>query len=408
MIELTFDRVEDGCLICVDESGDEYCLPINEAVSRAVRLTVSGEAPEVAVQIPELLRPKDIQALIRAGADPAELVRVSGLSQEHVERYAAPVFDEREFVALRGRSFTLTHEGDAPSLEDLARERLVERGIDPVALNWDAVRQPHGWVLRLDFETEDGPSRARWRIDMNDRALMALNEQAQWIAAGSEPDSPIPPMRLLSAVPGPDGEGYLEEGDLAGESESLGSPLSLLDGLMDSRGLRDPVEFGLDDDPLGLPADVLELRQATEEEAPRDTDVPLEDPSARPYATGPRPSGVFDDASSWSEPPLVAAPTWDNAGIQGQEQTPERVSVWDRPTPGSGAEQAGLGDPPQGELFDAAGVDEYQEPYLAEEPPSQEPSPVRRSSRSHARRSSVPSWDEIVFGSARTDPEDEG
>ncbi|MDR2380015.1 MAG: DUF3071 domain-containing protein [Bifidobacteriaceae bacterium] len=255
MNELEFERVEDGKLVAVDPAGTPYTLPITPALRAAVRETPSPDLPEVVVQVPEVLRPKDIQSLVRAGARPEELARVSNLDPAHIDRYAAPVMDERAYIAARARALTLPNEPGSPTLEALAAERLAQRGVDADTLEWDAVRQPSGWVVRLNFTASEGPSRARWQVDLAAGSLTPLEEQARWITRPTEPDSPIPPARHLSPVPSDDELDYPDPAD---------SPYSLLDDLMDARGLRDPLPPGMAADTLAGEADVLELRRADE------------------------------------------------------------------------------------------------------------------------------------------------
>ncbi|MDR0592285.1 MAG: DUF3071 domain-containing protein, partial [Bifidobacteriaceae bacterium] len=120
MNELTFERADGDRLICVDQSGAEFAVPITDALRAAANQAPKPEAADAVIQIPESLRPKDIQALVRAGADPAELAEASGLELKHVDRYAAPVLDERRYVAAEARRFSLRHDLEGRSLEQLA------------------------------------------------------------------------------------------------------------------------------------------------------------------------------------------------------------------------------------------------------------------------------------------------
>ncbi|MDR2378039.1 MAG: DUF3071 domain-containing protein [Bifidobacteriaceae bacterium] len=377
MSELTFGRAEGDRLICVDQSGVEFGLAVDAELhtavnqvwrSQAAKAAEAADAAEPGVQIPRELRPKDIQSLVRAGADPAELAEASGLGLDHVTRYAAPVLDERQYVSRQARRLALRHDPDARPLEEVVFERLARQGIEPTALVWDAVRQPHGWVMRLDFDAESGPVHARWQVDLAGRALTALNDQAQWIGRGDEPDLPLPLARHLSAVPAggapavraDDGDGDYDDQPDQSEADPA---LSLLDGLMSHRGLHQPAASAEDARPAASQAEVFELRRSQEA---------ADSPSGA--------DGVF---------------------------TAELATGLDEPSADFWGASGG------GDLFDQAPVETRPqvEPFLTEaaDPPPEddesEPVPERatRSSRSQAKRSSVPSWDEIVFGSTRAD-----
>jgi hypothetical protein len=408
---LTFERAEGDRLICVDQSGAEYALPIDDTLRAVVNQAPKTEAADTVIQIPEVLRPKDIQTLVRAGANPAELAEASGLDLEHVNRYAAPVLDERQYVAGQARLFSPRHDLEGRTLTQLASQRAAQQGIETSALIWDAVRQAEGWVLRLEFESEAGPVRARWQADLAARTLAPLNDQAHWLSRGEEPDQPIPLLRHLSAVPG-----LVDSGDQVSDDEdgldSTGAPLSLLDGLMGHRGLRQPVPSSADTRPLTSQADVLELRHGGQ--TPGDwLDESVERQEIAPD------SAELAASEDWSVPVGLDETDSDRtlgigeAGANGPSGGPWSPAV---PTPG-----AWNSPDSQGALFDQAPVESrpYAQPFLSEEdgfdpadggsgtPADQgeaEPErPPTRSSRSHAKRSSVPCWDEIVFGSSRTD-----
>ncbi|MDR1441003.1 MAG: DUF3071 domain-containing protein [Bifidobacteriaceae bacterium] len=417
MNDLTFERADGDSLICVDESGAEYSVGITDQLKAAVNRTRAvaevGEAPDVVIQIPEVLRPKDIQTLVRAGAQPSELAEASGLDPEHINRYAAPVLDERDFVSRQARALPLRRDPEARSLEELAFQRMAEHGIDPAAATWDAVRQVQGWIVRLDFEAPSGPVRARWQVDLASRALTALNDQAHWVVRGSEPESPIPALRHLSAVPGfDDGEDVQggDNGDL--DRDESGAPLSLLDGLSGHRGLRQPVSFNDETGPLTGDADVLELRQEQEEQPDwltgGSTDLPqvgrwddLETyegigrrTGASPtdgWPTGPVQADMWEDAN----PTDSQGALFGEAPVRSQRYSSPFSPILDEPAPPISAPQPIRRADPGPETDPNIETDPNPEPV---------PDPPRgRTTRSHAKRSSVPSWDEIVFGSSKTD-----
>ncbi|MDR3107330.1 MAG: hypothetical protein LBU05_03925, partial [Bifidobacteriaceae bacterium] len=177
------------------------------------------------------------------------------------------------------------------------------------------------------------------------------------------------------------------------------APLSLLDGLMGHRGLRQPVLSPADTQPLDNQADVLELRQMIDpptETLPGDGSErePTEpdSPASAAYADWAAPLGEAEpgDAPGDGETGLNAVPTSANLGSQGalfgQAPVESRSHAEPFSPPADGADSSS----------GAAGVSNNQDEPAPERPPT-------RSSRSHAKRSSVPSWDEIVFGSSRSD-----
>ncbi|MDR1824168.1 MAG: DUF3071 domain-containing protein [Bifidobacteriaceae bacterium] len=367
MEELRFDRAEDGRLILVHPEQGEFALEVTEALRAALREMPRPEVPEVPLVIPEVLRPKDIQALVRGGADPQDLAASAGLPLEQIMRYAAPVFDERAYIATQGAELPISHDDGAATLRATVEAKLLSHGVEPETLVWDAIREHDTWVVRVDYVADDGPGRARWAVNLATRHIEPLGKQAAWLLERDLPDSPIPPVRHLTAV-SDEPEPYDEEPPEPEDHDGLEPPLSLLDSLMESRGLREPAEYeGLSTDQ----ADVLELHPAPAPQAPSYAAYTLEE--------------TYQEVTV--EPPLTV-PT----PLLGTEAPLERVSIKER----------SLDHISQIQISDDTTVEPGPEAALAapeeEEPPPPPPTPP---SRSRAKRSSVPSWDEIVFGAPR-------
>jgi len=383
MDELRFERQDGDRLILMGPDDQSYQVVVTAELRAAVRLTARPPLPEAVPNlIPEDLKPRDIQALVRAGADPTELANVTKTKSEHVLRYAAPVMDERTYVAERARLIEIRHQEDSATLEQLAIERLASRGVDPLTMEWDAYYTAGCWVARLDFELAEVVRTARWNVDLAGRRLAPLDEPAEWITEPGPPDGPVPPPRRhLTAVAsqadqrtGPAANAQQDSGPAPGAAAEA-SQLSLLDDLMDARGLREPVSLDLKGEPITAePAQVFELRrpppQAPGQGSP---DLPpysaytLEDASAAETdAGGTERISLRQRAADL--PPVLAT------GNQPPAAPP------DTPTPVEGTELVPPVDPP-------------------------DKTKTTRASRPRAKRSSVPSWDEIVFGASRS-PED--
>src|SRR5918997_5164903 len=108
MPELELVRLhEDGDhLVLRAPDGQESTLPISDALRAAVRrdrprteaLPTQGEAT---------LRPRELQARLRAGASAEELAVEAGIPVAHVQRYEWPVMAERDHVIRQVRAHRL-------------------------------------------------------------------------------------------------------------------------------------------------------------------------------------------------------------------------------------------------------------------------------------------------------------
>jgi hypothetical protein len=185
-------------LTLTDEDGRRYQVPIDDALRAAVRrdrpklhdLPVDGAS----------LRPKDIQALIRAGASVAEVAERSGLDEERVRRYEGPVVAERTWVVQQAQNQRVGHETDAPRLGDLVLDRLAARGVEPGTLDWDAVRHPgQSWEVVATFVAGEKEREARWEVDLAARTLHAVDDEARWLSE-TEIGTSAHPRRHLSPV----------------------------------------------------------------------------------------------------------------------------------------------------------------------------------------------------------------
>ena len=129
----------------------EYSLPIDERLRAAVR----GDRPrlgQIEIEVESHLRPRDIQARIRAGASAEEVAQLAGISVERVRRFEGPVLAERAFMAERARKTSVRRHGEStgPQLGDAVAERLLLRGAEKDSDSWDSWRRDDGtWEIVL-------------------------------------------------------------------------------------------------------------------------------------------------------------------------------------------------------------------------------------------------------------------
>ncbi|MPV38572.1 septation protein SepH, partial [Georgenia subflava] len=186
-------------LTLTDEDGRRYRLDIDDSLRAAVRRDRPGlEALRAAGE--SALRPKDIQALIRAGASVAEVAEQSGLPAEHVRRYEGPVVAERSWVVQQAQAQRLGHESDAPRLGDLVVDRLAARGVEAGSLEWDAVRrQGAPWEVMVTFVAGEREREARWQVDLAARTMHAVDDESRWLSE-TDVGPGAPQRRHLSPV----------------------------------------------------------------------------------------------------------------------------------------------------------------------------------------------------------------
>ncbi|MFI6936438.1 septation protein SepH [Streptomyces sp. NPDC050287] len=233
----------------------EYTLPIDERLRAAVR----GDRPrlgQIEIEVESHLRPRDIQARIRAGATAEEVAQMAGIPVDRVRRFEGPVLAERAFMAERARKTPVRRPGEnaGPQLGEAVQERLLVRGAEKDTVQWDSWRRDDGtWEVLLVYRVAGEPHSASWTYDPPRRLVQAVDEEARSLigesddlAAAPEPSFPFVPRiarlprdrpldraldRERPSLPGPSLDEPAEEE--AGERDSL---TSLLEAVPSFRG----------------------------------------------------------------------------------------------------------------------------------------------------------------------------
>ncbi len=186
----------------------EYTLPIDERLRAAVR----GDRPrlgQIEIEVESHLRPRDIQARIRAGATAEEVAQLAGIPVDRVRRFEGPVLAERAFMAERARKTPVRRPGEnaaGPQLGEAVQERLLLRGADKDTVQWDSWRRDDGtWEVLLVYMVADEPHSASWTYDPPRRLVQAVDEEARSLIGESEdlaaPEPSFPFVPRIARLP---------------------------------------------------------------------------------------------------------------------------------------------------------------------------------------------------------------
>ncbi|MET9255246.1 septation protein SepH [Streptomyces sp. NPDC048182] len=324
----------------------EYTLPIDERLRAAVR----GDRPrlgQIEIEVESHLRPRDIQARIRAGATAEEVAQMAGIPVERVRRFEGPVLAERAFMAERARKTSVRRPGEnsGPPLGEAVQERLLLRGAEKDTTLWDSWRRDDGtWEVMLVYRVAGEPHSASWTYDPPRRLVQAVDDEARALIgetddlAAPEPSFPFVPRiaRLPRDRP--------------------------LDRSLD-RELREPRERP------SLPAAAADAAEEAPAERERDSLTSLLEavPSFRGDLVVPeRPT----------EPPA--------------EEPVEEAEAEEPPAPAASAGSA------YADILMPRSVGSHRDRLTGSTDRQAEADGVRP-----GRRAAVPSWDEIVFGTRR-------
>ncbi|GAA2063839.1 septation protein SepH [Streptomyces cheonanensis] len=179
----------------------EYTLPIDERLRAAVR-NDRARLGQIEIEVENHLRPRDIQARIRAGATAEEVAQLAGIPVDRVRRFEGPVLAERAFMAERARKTPVRRPGESagPQLGDAVAERLMLRGADKDAVRWDSWRRDDGtWEVLLVYRVAGETHSASWMYDPPRRLVQAVDDEARALLGESE-DPPEPSTPFVPRI----------------------------------------------------------------------------------------------------------------------------------------------------------------------------------------------------------------
>jgi hypothetical protein len=354
-------------LVLVSDSGEEFSLPADAKLLAALRGD-HARLGQLEIKMESTLRPRDIQARIRAGETPEEVAAAAQTTIDRIMGFATPVLAERAHIADRAQRSSVRRkagEGPARLLGDAVAERLRERNIDPETVEWDSWRRDDGrWALVADYRSGENARHAEFIFDVPGRYVVAEDDEARWLVGEH------------TSVRGPQTRpGHHHPKRLTTVTRD-DQQLPLGEDAIDMVSRDAPAAAGAEDD-----------ISADEEETVELGDVARLRPRRVPPAV---PGQVTGDAD-WivtqasDRPDRSARRT--EAAEPPAEQSTRRAAEHESETV-EGAEEA-----PEQPQKDA--------PAAAANEPSTPP-PVRRPAKRRGR-ASVPSWDEIMFGGGRSE-----
>jgi len=123
---------------------------------------------QMEIEVTSPLRPRDIQARVRAGESVDQVAAAGGVTVAHVERFAYPVLLERARVAeIARRAHPLLPADpartDGRTLGEIVAATFSARGQDHDDARWDACKGDDAqWVVTLAWQAGRSDNTARW------------------------------------------------------------------------------------------------------------------------------------------------------------------------------------------------------------------------------------------------------
>ncbi|MCC3328675.1 septation protein SepH [Nocardia abscessus] len=170
-------------IVCIDtESGQKFRLPADDKLRAAARGDLARFG-QIEIEMEATMRPRDIQARIRAGASVEQVTEESGMPASRVERFAYPVLLERARAAeLAQKAHPIRPDGPAvDTLIDVVTAAFTARGHNIEGAEWDAWKDEKGyWVAQLQWQNGRSEIAAHWRYqpDAHGGSVSPLDDPA--------------------------------------------------------------------------------------------------------------------------------------------------------------------------------------------------------------------------------------
>jgi hypothetical protein len=192
---------EDGSFVLEDSGRRErFTVAADEQLRAAARgdLTRLGQ---IAIELESQLRPREIQARIRAGASVEQVAAAAGVPPQKIERFAYPVLLERSRTSeLAQRAHPVRADGpDSRMLGDVIAHTFGMRGQEYTEAEWDSWKGEDGrWVVALSWRAGRSDNRAHWTFHpgAHGGTVTALDEHASDLVEGL----PARPLRTVGPV----------------------------------------------------------------------------------------------------------------------------------------------------------------------------------------------------------------
>lgn len=391
-------------LVLSNGDGEEFYLPITDALRNAATRPIGRPSAAAADEAAKELSPREIQAMLRAGTTVGELAERFDLERASLEVYATPIIAERDWIARQAQELEVaapqlgnqTYEavfGDEPALlGEMVNHRLEAMGLNPETVEWDAWRDENStlWTVSANFSVQGlgdssigDPPPALWSYKVQSKHLENSNRWAQVLSEFGPADSPVAstsPRSFLSSVADAP---FDVESDPDRPSHTPYQPNESHEELLDVLHARRGQRLGVDEE-----SDDELAAMITREEEP---------------ALPQRPKLVVSDdqkvdTSEQPEPELPNVTT--EVEVAWSDEDAEDPADWD------GREVvAGEFQPTETDTYEVSGqvTERHSEPTDSSHETTEHDEAATKSEQSSRsrKRPTVPSWDEIIFGTRK-------
>jgi hypothetical protein len=366
MKQAVFDHVDsDGNLVLLVDGEETLLRPtgaLRHAVENVPSLDHGHPAPLPFEQ--QTLPIPQIQALVRAGHTYKEISDKYKVSEDMVRRFGLPVEQEKRSAITQFLAVTWAGSDQESRIDEVIETSLSASGVDPDSVEWSARRILHQpWQITATFPHNGHQYSATWLWNMQDNTVSCANETARKLTGSDDDNDLLPgvdqPETVTSAQP---------QWAHSDTSSSTSAPKPGTDAFANPR--------------------LAHLAEHTDQQKSDDTDTT---PSPTSHVTAPADTPENNSTDTHTDEQSSAVQN-DDTGRQPAISTPA-ASVPPEAHPQT------VGEAERSAEFPAVSQTSHADTSTADHTASQERK-SDSSQRSHKRNghSSIPSWDDIIFG----------
>lgn len=390
-------------LVLSNGDGEEFYLPITDALRNAATRPIGRPSAAAADEAAKELSPREIQAMLRAGLTVGELAERFDIERSNLEVYATPIVAERDWIARQAQELEVAAPqlgnqayeavfGDEPALlGEMVNHRLEAMGLNPQTVEWDAWRDEDAtlWTISANFSVQGlgdssigDPPPALWSYKVQSKHLENSNRWAQVLSEFGPADSPVsstsPRSFLTSVTDAPfDVESDTDRSPRS-EYQPNESQEELLDVLHARRGQRLGVDEESDDELAAM------ITREEEPALPQRPKLVVSDDQKIDTSEQPEVSNLTTEVEvAWSDENAEDPADWDGREVVAGESQSAETDAYDE-------NHQHHSEQPSAQASDHTTAADSDETEKKSE----------QSNRSR-RRPTVPSWDEIIFGTRK-------
>lgn len=198
MLELRFVERDERSLIVTDDNGVQYRVPVDDDMLSELRSLLRAprsDAPKV--------NPREIQSRLRAGEAREDVMEATGAELSDIERYEGPILAEFRYIIETARAVPVRTEHTIEDVEQVFGEIIDERlqQLEASATVWSSWRdEESGWMVKLTFESRSIHHEAVWSFDHKKQVLTPITPDAVNLSKqGEVGDRLIPTLRAVDA-----------------------------------------------------------------------------------------------------------------------------------------------------------------------------------------------------------------